>query len=155
MGSPHDSGLPHRESCGVLRHRGERRLGALFRSRFLPSLPPSSINLLPRHQNAYVAVQLIDLDSTVESALGLPWWDWEGWGAEKLIAINGVISERFELPWYFIQKPPRPAESNNDPGTWRVVSASLLIWFAFLVVYVNYINCSAMAGVVIKGCVGL
>ena len=66
-------GPPHRESSGVLRHRGERRLGVLFRRRFLHSLPPSSINLLPRHQNAYVAVQLIDLDSTVESALGLPY----------------------------------------------------------------------------------
>jgi len=41
----------------------------------LLSLPPqyiSSIYLLPRHQNAYVTVQLINLDSTVESALGLP-----------------------------------------------------------------------------------
>jgi len=59
-------------SSRVFRHRGERRLGVLFRRRFLPSLPPSSINLLSRHQNTYVTVQLINLDSTVESALGVP-----------------------------------------------------------------------------------
>ena len=43
-------------SSRVFRHRGERRLGVLFRRRFLPSLPPSSINLLSRHQNTYVTV---------------------------------------------------------------------------------------------------
>ena len=102
MGSPTTLASPIAslaESCGI----GAIADSASYLDAVSSPLPPSSINMLPRHQNTYVIVQLIDLDSIIESILGL-----------RLLNLSSVLGS----PYMPLNSQLKPSSALTSTSMW-------------------------------------